>query len=236
VLRQGLRRTEADVRPSFTIGMIVLVCSGCGGAIFDPIASDSGGSSLDAGADVRTASVEASSDVALSMPDADDDSGACVTAPLPTPSGTYVSDPPEIETTTATGFTYLKKLDGYMSGGYDILYTGQSTRWTFEIPMLDPTLSVESALLTVQMVADDHATPIGDYSYELWVGPCVYDSPVALPHGTPPASAFTNWTPVVEYASVTTGSLFTVALSNTGTAGPNDWIGVQWIELEVTLQ
>jgi len=89
--------------------------------------------------------------------------------------------------------------------------------------------------------------PIGDYSYELWAGSsgndngadggvCVYDSPTALPHASPVSGPFTNWTPVVENADVFTWLAFTVAVSNTSTAGAADWIGVQSVGLEVTLQ
>jgi hypothetical protein len=230
-------RCEAVVSRAPLIA-VALVCSGCGGVILD----DSKGP--DAGADrqapMPSADAESDADVDADVPDAGDE---CTTATLPAPTAFYVSDPEATFEQTDAGFSLIKNLSGYESN-YDVLIIGQSAQWSFEIPTPGYTPHIKSAIVVLQLVADNHDTPIGGYSYELWAGSdngadagvCEYDSPVPLPHASPASGPFTNWTPVVENALVSPWLAFTVALSNTSAANPGDWIGVQSIVLQVTLQ
>jgi hypothetical protein len=142
-------------------GLVLAI--GCGGQTTGP--GDAGSSVHDSSISDSTSvgsdgAVEASSD-ALSMSDSDagDD---CVASSLPTPSALYVSDPEATFEQTTAGFSLTKMLDGNTSYGvYDVLYTGQSAQWSFEIPTLMSGRHIKSAIVTLQMVADNHTTPIG---------------------------------------------------------------------------
>jgi hypothetical protein len=164
------------------------------------------------------------------------DAPSCNTSTSPSSDATYLSDPVATETTTARGFTLHKELNAYSNYGAaddaaDIVYEGQVGAWTFAIP----TAAIKSATAVFSLVADDHGTVLADeYMYQIWSGTCEYDGTTALPHGSPANSMFTNWVQVSEPANPISGGNFTVTLSNTSTTGSTtNWIGVDWIEIQV---
>lgn len=128
-----------------------------------------------------------------------------------------------------------KRLAAYKTfGGYDVVYTGQTARWTFALPET----TVKSTRLVLSMSADDHATSIDDYRYTIQAGTRVHAAPMALRHGTPASSPFDNWLEVGVPVEVVAGETLAVSLTNTssGAATPLDWIAARWIELRLDVE
>ncbi len=189
----------------------------------------------DAGAAADAARRDAGSD---SLPDAASGLGGTggtgVTCTAGGPSAFLTSNPVPTQTTTSNGIALRKNLGAYHNygpTGADILYNGQTGVWTFPIPAVD----IVSATVIVSMVADDHAaTPISDYSFTLTSDSGVTYPGVALPHGAPFGSLFTNWVSMSEPATPSPGGCFTLTISNTSTTGDaGDWIGIEWVELDL---
>lgn len=158
---------------------------------------------------------------------------ACVNGAVPAANATFASDHPAIVTLVAGGFALQKTCDAFKTyGGYDVAYTGQTATWTFTVPPV----KYRAARVVLSMDADDHATPIGAYHYRVWLDRCGYDDPTPLPHGSPAASPFGNWTEVSIPLESPPGSTFTVSLTNlaTNALGPTDWIAVRSVELVLT--
>jgi hypothetical protein len=128
----------------------------------------------------------------------------------------------------------LKNLDAYPNygpTGADILYDGQVGTWTFSVP----SVNIVSATVVVSIVADDHSdTAISGYSFTLASGSGAAYPGIALPHGAPYNSQFTNWVSMTEPATPSSDSCFTVAIANTSETGnAADWIAIDSIELDL---
>jgi hypothetical protein len=205
--------------------------SGSGSGSPDASSQDSALDAPSDGSDSGSPDTEAPDSAA----DATGDAISCTGTP-PAPNATAVSNPVPTQTTTATGVVLHMALDGFgnygTTGASDIVYEGQVGAWTFAVP----NVTIKSASVVASMVADDHGTPISEYSFALWSADCEY-SGVALPHGSPFASIFTDWVAVNDQASLTAGATYTVTIDNTSTTGSStDWIAVEWIELRITTQ
>lgn len=152
-------------------------------------------------------------------------------------SGLLISNPIPVQTTMSNGLALLKNLDAYPNygpTGADILYDGQVGTWTFTVPPVN----IVSATVVVSIIADDHPdTPISDYSFTLTLGSGVTYPGIALPHGAPYNSHFTNWVSMTEPATPSSGSCFTVTIANTSATGsPGNWIAIESIELDLVTQ
>jgi hypothetical protein len=188
-------------------------------------------------ADAST-SIDASSD--SSFDGSDGDSPTCVSSNAPSPSGTsHVSDPTATETTNANGYVLHKALAGYPNYGTgddsaDILYTGSVGAWTFAIPGGG---AIVSATVVVSVAADDNsAGAAAGYSFNLWSSSCVFTDSGDFSHGAPFNAEFTNWAQRSYPAEVTPGGTFVVTMANTSSVASTNWIGVEWLELQVTTQ
>ena len=150
---------------------------------------------------------------------------------LQNPSPILTNNPP------VTAITLFKELSGYPnygnpSGNADILYTGNRGEWTFEVsPLLLVTGSM-SAQLYIRAVLDDHyAVPVNRYSATITInGTVVHRGQLHLQHGTPAGGMFTNWSTLVFNVSPIRRTN-TIVITNTSTAGPDDWIALDWMEM-----
>lgn len=244
-------QSSACVGPNSCTGYQTCNAGGTYDACICPTKPQDGGTATESDGGVDTGSIgqgDASVDGMTHHGDAGDasdeildtgseaDAPSCNTSTSPSSDATYLSDPVATETTTARGFTLHKELNAYSNYGAaddaaDIVYEGQVGAWTFAIP----TAAIKSATAVFSLVADDHGTVLADeYMYQIWSGTCEYDGTTALPHGSPANSMFTNWVQVSEPANPISGGNFTVTLSNTSTTGSTtNWIGVDWIEIQV---
>jgi hypothetical protein len=144
-----------------------------------------------------------------------------------------VTNPPAV-----TNITLFKELTGYPnygnpSGNADILYTGTRGTWTFNV---QPFLFVPGNLraqLVIRAVLDDHYNvPVNQYTARITVnGSVVHTGRVPLEHGTPAGSRFNNWRLLTFNINLRRNN--TVTIVNTSTAGPNDWIAFDWMELRL---
>lgn len=146
-----------------------------------------------------------------------------------------LSNRPEVIRITA-----FKELVGYPnygnpSGNADILYTGNTGRWTFTIP---PILFVPgnlNAQLVIRAVLDDHsAVPERNYSATISInGSIVHRGRLPLQHGRPAGQKFTNWSELTFNVPRLLRNN-TVQIVNTSNTGESDWIGLDWMELRLT--
>lgn len=153
-----------------------------------------------------------------------------------------VSDPPPVlsnNPATAT-IVLFKELTGYPnygnpSGNADILYTGNRGTWTFELPAPLFIPGQLRARLVIRAVLDDHANvPVSQYSARIAVnGIVVHNGPVPLQHGTPAGGRFINWSNLI-FNVPNIRRTNRVVIQNTSTAGPNDWIAFDWMEMRFT--
>lgn len=186
----------------------------------------------DAGPDV--VAPDAQPDAQDAAPDAPV-SPCSATPPTVNLGNAMVSAPTPTNTSTQNGYTLHMELDGFANYGAtdtaaDLVYTGQTAAWTFDVPAG----SIASATIAVSLIADDStASPAGGYKYDLWSGQCESATPTVLPHGNPPNTVFTNWVEVDEPAYPQGGAPFTVELSNITDGTSTNWIGIDWIELRV---
>lgn len=150
-------------------------------------------------------------------------------------------DPPPIITNPipVPGTFLLKELTGYSnygmpSGNADILYTGNRGAWTFRLPSWLPRPQNLTGQLLLTAVLDDHANvPVTDYSMTIAInGTVVRQGAIALEHGTPAGGRFVNWR-VLTYPIANLRANNRIVITNTSTAGPNDWIGIDWMELRL---
>lgn len=154
-------------------------------------------------------------------------------APARAPCATFQSDAPAVMQRNGNGLVLRKTLDAYKTFGcYDVAYTSQMARWTFEVPEA----KILSATLVLSMSADDHATAIRQYRYRVRAGEDTYGTPSELHHGLPMNAPFDNWTDVTVPARVASGETFVVTLFNDAYAEPLDWIAVKWIELRLDIE
>ena len=168
-------------------------------------------------------------------------SGAIAAAqPVPITTATYVSDP-QLTVTIQGGEVVLRKElaafgnYGVADHAVDILYTGQTATWHLSLPLTITPDQVQRAFLRASVVADDHSTGPSPYQLAAWVdGTFLGNGPQDLPHGTPFGTVFNNWV-THDYPIATASQVHTLTLQNISSAGPGDWIGVDWIELHLQL-
>ncbi|MCX7923191.1 MAG: hypothetical protein N3B21_14460 [Clostridia bacterium] len=157
------------------------------------------------------------------------------------PATANANDPPPIlsDNPAVANVTLFKELTAYPnygnpSGNSDILYTGNRGVWTFEVP---PFLFVPGNLraqLIIRAVLDDHSNvPVSRYSARITInGTVVHTGQLPLEHGVPAGSRFTNWR-LLTFNVPNLRRNNRVVIVNTSTAGPNDWIAFDWMELRL---
>jgi hypothetical protein len=155
------------------------------------------------------------------------------------PSTKLREDPPPVlsNNPVTANIILFKELTAYPnygnpSGNADILYTGNRGTWTFESPAFLFTPGNLRAQIRIRAVLDDHATvPVNRYSARITInGNVVHNGAVPLAHGTPAGGRFTNWREL-PFNITNLRRSTRVTIENTSTAGPNDWIAFDWMEL-----
>lgn len=154
----------------------------------------------------------------------------------------YTSDRPTAVTTNNPAVATLvlfKELSGYPnygnpSGNADILYTGNVGEWSFELPLFFLVPSTFSARLVIRAVLDDHYNVSPDrYSARITLnGTTIHTGRLPLEHGSPAGGRFNNWRNLSFNVSNIRRSN-RIVIANTSNAGPDDWIGLDWMELRL---
>lgn len=157
---------------------------------------------------------------------------------------TASGDPPPILTDNnpVPTITLFKELSGYPnygnpSGNADILYTGNRGTWTFNLPAIIFNPGQFRAQLVIRAVLDDHSNvPVSRYSARITInGTVVHNGRLDLRHGTPAGSRFTNWSSLTfNVPNLRRNNR--IVIENTSTAGANDWIALDWMELRLLLR
>jgi len=134
----------------------------------------------------------------------------------------------------------FKELTGYPnygnpSGNADILYTGTRGVWTFVVPAFLFIPGNLRAQIVIRAVLDDHtAVPVSNYSARITInGTVVHNGRLALPHGAPAGGRFNNWRQLT-FNVPNFRRTNQVVIENTSSAGPNDWIAFDWMELRIS--
>lgn len=157
------------------------------------------------------------------------------------PAATAASDPPPVlsNNPVTTNIVLFKELTGYPNYGNpsrnaDILYTGNTGTWTFDIPTIIGALGNQRVQLVIRAVLDDHYNvPVSSYSARITVnGNVVHTGPVPLQHGVPAGGIFTNWSNLTFNVSNLRRSN-RIVIQNTSRVGPNDWIAIDWMEMRL---
>jgi len=135
--------------------------------------------------------------------------------------------------------TLFKELTAYANYGNpsrnaDILYTGNRGTWTFESPAFLFVPGNLRAQIRIRAVLDDHANvPVNRYSARITInGNVVHNGLVPLAHGTPAGGIFTNWRDL-PFNITNLRRSTRVTIENTSTAGADDWIAFDWMELRL---
>jgi len=158
------------------------------------------------------------------------------------PLSSATGDPPPIlsNNPAVTEIVLFKELTGYPnygnpSGNADILYTGTRGVWTFDLPPFLYVPATMTARLLIRAVLDDHYNvPVSQYSATIIInGTVVHSGPLPLEHGTPAGAMFNNWRTLVFNVPVLRRTN-RVVIINTSSASPNDWIGLDWMEMRIT--
>lgn len=148
--------------------------------------------------------------------------------------------PPVLSNNPATANIVLfKELTGYPnygnpSGNADILYTGNTGNWTFDSPAFILVPGNQRARIAIRGVLDDHPNvPLNRYAARITInGTVVHNGLVPLQHGVPAGGMFTNWRELTFIVpNLRRNNRITIV--NTSTAGVNDWIGLDWMELRL---
>lgn len=151
------------------------------------------------------------------------------------------TDPPPLisNNPVVTNFVFSKQLTAYPNYGNpsknaDILYTGNTGTWSFETPSFIAPPGRQRAQLVIRAVLDDHANvPENSYSARITInGDVVHNGRVPLEHGTPAGGIFTNWRDLIFIIN-NPRRVNRVTIENTSSAGPNDWIGLDWMEIRL---
>lgn len=136
-----------------------------------------------------------------------------------------------------TTLVLFKELSGYPnygnpSGNADILYTGNRGEWTFEIPPFFFIPGLLRAQLFIRAVLDDRGiTPVRQYSATISInGRVVHRGPLPLEHGRPFGQIFVNWGTLI-FNVLDIRRVNRVEITNTSTGLPDDWIGLDWMEM-----
>lgn len=135
-----------------------------------------------------------------------------------------------------TTLTLFKELSGYPNYGNpsrnaDILYRGNRGEWTFEVPPFFFIPGLLRAQLAISAVLDDRTTPVSQYSAVISVnGRVVHRGPLPLEHGRPFAQPFINWR-TLTFNVPDIRRVNRIEITNTSTGLPDDWIGLDWMEM-----
>jgi len=158
-----------------------------------------------------------------------------------TPSTAKPGDPPPVlsNPTPIPGTFLLKELTGYANYGYpsgnaDILYTGNRGAWNFLLPYWLPSPQSLRGQLLIRTILDDHTdVPVTSYSLTITINGSVQFSGLApMQHGSPPGGRFINWTLfTLNVPNLSRNNR--VVITNTSTAGTNDWMAFDWMELRL---
>lgn len=131
----------------------------------------------------------------------------------------------------------FKELSGYPnygnpSGNADILYRGNRGLWTFEIPPFLFIQGLLNAQLSIRAVLDDRTTtPVRQYSATISInGRVVHRGPLPLEHGRPFGQIFVNWN-TLTFNVPDIRRVNRIEITNTSTGLPDDWIGLDWMEM-----
>ncbi|MDR5658561.1 hypothetical protein RH915_03560 [Serpentinicella sp. ANB-PHB4] len=143
-----------------------------------------------------------------------------------------LTDNPAIST-----LVLYKELSGFPnygnpSGNADILYRGNQGVWTFEVPPFFFIPGLLRAQLFIRAVLDDRAaTPVGQYSATISINDrIVHRGPLPLQHGRPFGQRFVNWgTLIFDLSNIR--RINRIVITNTSTGLPDDWIGLDWMEM-----
>lgn len=138
-----------------------------------------------------------------------------------------------------TNIVLFKQLTGYPNYGNpsrnaDILYTGNQGTWTFDSPAFLVVPGNQRAQIIIRSVLDDHSNvPVNRYSARITInGTVVHNGPVPLQHGVPAGGMFDNWRELTfNVPNFRRNNRVTIV--NTSTAGQNDWIAFDWMELRL---
>lgn len=157
------------------------------------------------------------------------------------PSTKSPGDPPPVLSNNPVSATIVlfKELTGYPNYGNpsrnaDILYTGNRGSWTFESPAFLFVPGNLRARIIIRAVLDDHSNvPVSRYSARITVnGNVVHDGRLGLEHGVPAGGIFTNWRDL-PFDMPNLRRVNRVTIENSSTAGANDWIAFDWMELRL---
>ncbi|NLD47126.1 MAG: hypothetical protein GX660_07990 [Clostridiaceae bacterium] len=123
---------------------------------------------------------------------------------------------------------------GNPSGNADILYTGNRGAWNFNVPAFLFVPGNLRAQIVISAVLDDHYdTPVNRYSARITInGTVVHNGRVPLVHGRPAGGMFNNWRSLT-FNVPNFRRNNRVVIENTSTAGSNDWIAFDWMELRI---
>ncbi len=131
----------------------------------------------------------------------------------------------------------FKELTGFPNYGNpsrnaDILYRGNQGVWTFEMPAFFFIPGLLSAQLFIRAVLDDRdTTPVRQYSATIRInGRVVHRGPLPLEHGRPFGQPFVNWNTLV-FDVPDIRRVNRIEITNTSTGLPDDWIGLDWMEM-----
>ena len=150
-------------------------------------------------------------------------------------------DPPPLlsDNPATTTLSLFKELTAYPNYGNpsrnaDILYTGNRGSWTFRSPAFLAVPGNQRAQVIIRAVLDDHANvPVNRYSARITInGTVVHDGRVNLEHGVPAGGMFTNWINLpFDIANLRRTNRVTI--ENTSSAGANDWMAFDWMEIRL---
>ena len=150
-------------------------------------------------------------------------------------------DPPPLLSNNPVTATVVifKELTAYPNYGNpsrnaDILYTGNRGSWTFVTPAFLFVPGNLRAQIRIRAVLDDHANvPVNRYSARITInGSVVHDGRLALEHGVPAGGIFTNWREL-PFNIANQRRTTRVTIENTSTAGTDDWIAFDWMEIRL---
>lgn len=149
--------------------------------------------------------------------------------------------PPVLSNNPVTArISLFKELTAYPNYGNpsrnaDILYTGNRGSWTFETPAFLFVPGNLRSQIIIRAVLDDHSNvPVNRYSARITInGNIVHDGRLSLEHGVPVGGIFTNWRDLT-FNITSQRRVSRVTIENTSTAGTNDWIAFDWMELRLS--
>ncbi len=147
---------------------------------------------------------------------------------------------PQLSNNPATArITLFKELTAFPNYGNpsrnaDILYTGNRGTWTFDSPAFLFVPGNQRARIVIRVVLDDHFNvPVNRYTARIIInGTVVHNGRVPAEHGTPAGGMFNNWREMnLNVPNLRRNNR--VVIENTSTTGPNDWIGLDWMEMRL---